>query len=163
MAVGLGCNKPCFAGEFFGTEDGLAAPPAAAKSGRIERRLSTSFPGHRLRWLRGPAITEINSPNLRGEHRLFAEATSSSPRVLLLTSRPGNQVGIHVGMSWEHGNRTRYSRVRVRLVANLELKVRRPFEPVSHAISGSHERRAYYPRDRRPETRTPRWTPQIRP
>jgi len=50
-------------------------------------------------WLRGPAITEIDSPYLRGGHRLIADPTGCSPRVLPVTSGHGNSVEIDVGMS----------------------------------------------------------------
>src|SRR5262252_759098 len=47
----------------------------------------------------GPAITEIDSPNLRGGHRLIAEPLIES-RVSPRTSRPGNQ-GESTWATWE--------------------------------------------------------------
>src|SRR6266478_1306159 len=54
---------------------------------------------------RGPATTEIDLPHLRGGRDLTCLLQFESPSA---NTRPGNQVGIDVGMSWENGNRTRF-------------------------------------------------------
>src|SRR5262244_2025941 len=61
-------------------------------------------------WLRGAAITEIDSIPLRGGRCLIAEPVSSGSAAVLLTSSDGNQVGLNVGIMRECGNRTGLSR-----------------------------------------------------
>jgi hypothetical protein len=86
---------------------------AAARRERAQSATAESFPeGSRfpLGWRsgtpnRGPAITEIDSPHLRGR---IADPISTCPRGLPLTSTHGNSLGIHLEIPWECGNRTRF-------------------------------------------------------
>ena len=66
----------------------------AAKEPEMLNRLGVD-PGGRFRWLRGPAITEINAPHLRGRRRLNRRAN------LILSQSPSTD-----GNAWEFaGNR----------------------------------------------------------
>ena len=64
----------------------------------------------RFRSLHGPALTEMDSPHVRDRRDLITEPVASCPRAIPLSSRHGNRLGIDVGISWEHGNRTGFSR-----------------------------------------------------
>ena len=57
----------------------------------------------RFRWLRGPAISEIDSPHLRGGGCLIAQFHRLWT---LVTSSHGNWVGMGLGIFRENGNRT---------------------------------------------------------
>jgi len=61
----------------------------------------------RRSWLRGVAITEIDSPHFRGRGRLTGgEPTRSCPRNLSPAPTGGNSVGTDVRIWWESGNQT---------------------------------------------------------
>src|SRR5713101_5603632 len=67
----------------------------------LQHRFST------LRWLQGPAITEIDSPHLHGGGRLTGgEPARSCPRNLPPAPPSGNSAGTNVRILWESGNRT---------------------------------------------------------
>ena len=94
----------------------------------------------RLQWLRGPAITEIDSPHLRVGHRLITDPAESGPGSLPLTSMRENEAGIDMGIlmgMWE-SDWVSPGRCRVQLAPNLDLEASNPFEPmfaVRHALS----------------------------
>ena len=89
-------------GEFLrvSAQEGLAGPPTQTSRQRLAaRRVGAG-------WLRGPAITEIDSRDLPGGDYLIAavrppvlHVSFKSPSI---TANHGNEVGIDVAVQWDH-------------------------------------------------------------
>jgi len=86
------------------------APRTRVSEPRWKHRVSFTRPLDRFRWLWGPAITEIEEPDLRSCPRLTGRAhTVRSTRIPARSHRVNlseHPVGIDVGITWEYGNRT---------------------------------------------------------